>query len=106
MDVSTSGAVASTASAGSEKKSRAAPSSDRRFGDDWIHMQPASQRRETQTGQRTACDPGRKWRALETGSKCICPAQASVHNAVLRKLMSIIAALHGVAIFELTAVKL
>ena len=59
MDVSTSGAVASTASAGSEKKSRAAPSSDRRFGDDWIHIQPTSQRREAQTGELLARDPDR-----------------------------------------------
>ena len=50
MDVSAAGAVASTASAGSEKKSRAAPSSERRFGDDWVHIQPPGQRRDGPTG--------------------------------------------------------
>ena len=51
MDVSASGAVASTASAGSEKKSRAAPSSERRFGDDWVVIQPPGQRREAPSGE-------------------------------------------------------
>ena len=51
MDVSASGAVASTASAGSEKKSRAAPSSERCFGNEWVHIQAPGQRREGHTGE-------------------------------------------------------
>ena len=51
MDMSASGAVASTASAGSEKKSRAAPSSERCLGDEWVHIQAPGQRREGPAGE-------------------------------------------------------
>lgn len=50
MDTSTGAGAASTASAGSEKKSRAAPSSERRFGDEWVHIQPPGQRRDAHPG--------------------------------------------------------
>ena len=50
MDTSMGAGAASTASAGSEKKSRAAPSSERRFGDEWVHIQPPGQRRDAQPG--------------------------------------------------------
>ena len=50
MDTSTGLGAVSTASAGSEKKSRAAPSFERRFGDDRVHIQPPGQHRDAQPG--------------------------------------------------------